>query len=93
MHRHRERVGTIGIAEDRGVARDFGQRRRVRRDDRTARRHGLEHRQPEALDDRREHERAGAVEQPHDLRLRDRSREGDAVVDAQPAGKAPEVAG
>ncbi len=49
--------GVEGVEQQRGVAGDLGQRGGVRAGDRHAARHRLEHRQPEALVQRREHER------------------------------------
>ena len=60
-HRARERPGVARIDEHGGVPRHLGERRAVRRDDRGAARHRLEHGEAEPLGERREHEGRGVA--------------------------------
>ena len=69
-----ERVDIARPAEQRGVADELGDRRRVRRDDGRAARHRLEHLKAEALVEARVEERVGAAVVLHELARPTRAR-------------------
>ena len=66
VERFADRLG-LRVDQARGAAARLGQRGDVGGDDRRAARHRLQHRQAEALVDRRQHERLGARVQPGQL--------------------------
>ena len=72
-----------GVEQQRRVARHLRQRGGVRAGDGHAARHRLEHRQPEALVQRREHERPCDRPQALELRAGDPRREAHVVGDAE----------
>ena len=66
--------GSRGIEAGRGLVEHLGERREVRADHRHAARRGLDHRQPEALLERRHHREAGTLEDRHHLVVVDATR-------------------
>jgi hypothetical protein len=79
LDRRRDRGHVLGVEEQGRVARDLRQAAAVRAGDRHAARHRLEHRQPEALVERRHHEAGGERIEALEVLVRDPAEQADVV--------------